>query len=275
MTSLIPTRLRKILARGKRWTRGIPGRFEAWRYGLPEIEPDFLFRNRPRPHFKPITDDCYMPPYRGSSHNDLEFLLTLGHQLDPAIVLELGTAYGNTVANLCLACTTARILTVNALPEQISGEHVTEVLAQEDIGRVYRDAGFAERVTQIFANTLDLALDEYSEPNSIDMAIIDACHDTDFVIHDFELVAPFVRPDGFVLLHDTHPSMERHLGSSYRACMALRREGYDIRHVRGTWWAVWKKQDHAETGSKFFETRTRSKGPNKTARSLSSMSSFR
>ena len=265
MTPLLPTRLRRTVARSRRSVRRLTRLLEAWRYGLPEVRPDSLLREEPKPRFKPIIDSCYMPPHRGSSHDDLGFLLTLAYQLGPTLILELGTAYGNTVANLRLACPTARIITVNALPEQISGQQITEVLEQEDIGRVYRDAGHARGVTQIFANTLDLALAEYADPNSIDMAIIDACHDTDFVRHDFQLVAPFVRRGGFVLLHDTHPSMERHLGSSYRACMALRREGHDIRHVRDTWWALWKKGDYVEAGSLSFQSHRRVAKRNKAA----------
>jgi hypothetical protein len=37
--------------------------------------------------------------------------------------------------------------------------------------------------------------------------------------------------------------MRAHLGGSYIACMKLRRQGFDIRHLTGTWWAVWIKPE--------------------------------
>ena len=71
------------------------------------------------------------------------------------------------------------------------------------------------------------------------LAVIDACHDTMYVVNDFEKVRPFMRPDGMIFLHDTHPSLAKHLHGSYLACMKLRQQGYDIRHLTNTWWGLW------------------------------------
>jgi hypothetical protein len=134
------------------------------------------------------------------------------------------------------------VVTVNARPEQQSGQITSFALNADDIGRVYRRHGFASRVTQIFANTLDVDLSRYVGIGSADLAIIDACHDVRFVENDFLEVAPFIRCGGMVLLHDTHASMSEHLWGSYVACVRLRRHGYDIRHVKNTWWGVWRKR---------------------------------
>jgi len=135
------------------------------------------------------------------------------------------------------------VYTVNALGEEQTGAYVTYVLDRADIGRVYRRYGFADRVVQIYSNTLTVELGRYLARDSVDLAIIDACHDTEYVINDFHKTAPLVRAGGVILLHDTHPSMRAHLGSSYIACMKLRRRGFDIRHLTGTWWAVWIKPE--------------------------------
>jgi hypothetical protein len=84
---------------------------------------------------------------------------------------------------------------------------------------------------------LDLA--PYLAHSSVDLAIVDACHDCEYVINDFLKVVPYIRPGGMVLLHDTHPSLSLHLWGSYRACMVLRQRGFDICHIKDTWWGVW------------------------------------
>jgi hypothetical protein len=97
-------------------------------------------------------------------------------------------------------------------------------------------------VNQILANTLSIDLSAVLSNTAVDLAIIDACHDTEYVLSDFLKVAPYMRPGGVVLLHDTHPSMHGHLLGSYRACMQLRRKGFDLRYLAGTWWGVWQKE---------------------------------
>jgi predicted O-methyltransferase YrrM len=178
---------------------------------------------------------------------------------NPAIVLELGTAHGNTPANIC-AGTSATVYTVNALPEQISGDSVTftNALTKEEIGRVYREAGFGSRVVQIFENTLTIDYERSIKGKIVDVAIIDACHDYDYVLHDFFAIQPVLRDGAIVLLHDTCPSMKMHLASSYWACMHLRRKGYHICHIRDTWWGYWKKPDGPATSDFFSLQKLRS-----------------
>ena len=188
----------------------------------------------------PILDEICLPPYRGPRHDDFTPLMKIAKHLDAKVILELGTAHGNTVANLCLQCPSAKIITVNAASTSQSGKLTTFELTPQEIGIVYRNHGFGERVTQILANTLTLDLSEHLRVASVDLAIVDACHDTEYVINDFHKVRDYVKRGGYVLLHDTHPSMTDHLIGSYRACMKLRKQGFDIRHIEGTWWALWE-----------------------------------
>ena len=197
-----------------------------------------------------IDDDRNLPPRPGVSwrvsrwrtvrlsHDDITPLVQIVAHRKPRLVLELGTAHGNATANIC-RYSDARVVTVNALPEQLTGEVVTFALEREHIGRVYRNHGFADRVTQIYANTLQFRPNEHLEPGTVDLAVIDACHDFEYVRADFLAVAPMMRPGGMVLLHDTHPSRAGHLRESYDACVWLRGQGFDIRHIRGTWWGCW------------------------------------
>jgi len=208
-------------------------------YQLPEVELTSIIPVD-TPIASPIQNDISLPPfYAFPDHDDYTPLMKLCRARRLEVVVELGTAHGNTTANICRQCPDTKVYTVNAPVDEQTGVFVTYELSRSEIGRVYRAHGYADRVTQIFCNTLDLNLSQYFDQPVIDLAIIDACHDTDYVLNDFDKVRPFVRAGGIVLFHDTHPSMRNHLVGSYRACMILRRKGYDIRHIKGTWWAIW------------------------------------
>jgi hypothetical protein len=209
------------------------------RFALPSVSIASLAGNEDAAT-QAILDDICLPPFVETERcNDFEALMRLVAARCPALVLELGTAHGNTVANICQACPETRVVTVNALAEQVTGEVITFALSKDEIGRVYRRYGFSDRVVQVWANTMQLDLAPYLAHSSVDLAIVDACHDCEYVINDFLKVVPYIRPGGIVLLHDTHPSLSLHLWGSYRACMVLRRRGFDIRHIKNTWWGVW------------------------------------
>jgi predicted O-methyltransferase YrrM len=237
----------------RRLSRRLEREMLLWTERLPPIELTALVAGDVQ--LEPlILDHACMPPYAGPpDHNDLVPLLTIARATMPALVVELGTAHGNSAANICRQCPQARVYTVNAPAEDQSGTLVTYELTRSEIGSVYRNYGYDSKVTQIFQNTLSLNLSSYLGGAQIDLAIIDACHDTDYVINDFFKVLPWIRTGGIVLLHDTHPSapsqstrrdpMTRHLIGSYVACLGLRRRGYDVRHLTGTWWAIWRNQE--------------------------------
>lgn len=207
---------------------------------LPEIDIDCLAPPTDEP-LKVITDQQSLPPRLEAPHDDLGALLRIVAHLRPQRVLELGTAYGNATANIC-ANSSAHVYTVNAEPEQIRSRTPTQFIPPERIGEVYRRHGFADRVTQIIGDTLEVDLAAQLKGESVDLAIIDACHDPRHVIRDFHAVQPVLRRGAVVLLHDTHPSGFKHLWGSTRACRRLRSQGFDIRHIYDTWWGYWRKR---------------------------------
>jgi predicted O-methyltransferase YrrM len=220
--------------------RQLHRRWLASRYALPAVEladlapPD-------TPVAPPILDHICMPPhYYRQDHDDFTPLMKLARARQPKIIVELGTAHGNTTANLCRHCPGARVFTVNAPVEEMTGAITTFGLRREEIGSVYRQHGFAAQVTQIYANTLRLDLAPHLHGQPVDLGIVDACHDTEYVLNDFQKLRPHLAPQGLILLHDTHPSMEDHLMGSYVACLKLRQQGFDVRWLRDTWWAVWQ-----------------------------------
>jgi predicted O-methyltransferase YrrM len=192
---------------------------------------------------QPIRDDICLPPYLGpTDHDDFVPLMRIANSSHPRVIFEFGTAHGNSVANLCRQCPNAKVYTLNAPVESQTGDVVTFELSVSEIGRVYRAHGFADRVTQILQNSMSLDLSQTFAGPVVDLAIIDACHDAEYVLNDFSKIQPYVSPKGIVLFHDTHPSMDAHLDGSYQACVRLRALGFDIRHVEGTWWAIWKRE---------------------------------
>src|SRR5262245_30570821 len=159
-------------------------------YGLPEVDLETIapLYHYPKP---PIVDDICLPPHYGpSDHDDFSPLMSIVAALQPRIVLELGTAHGNTVANICHLCPRTRVYTVNSLPSELTGRVITFTLTAEEIGRVYRANGFADRVVQIYQNTLHLDLHRFLRTAVVDLAIIDACHDFLYVLNDFHKVRP-------------------------------------------------------------------------------------
>lgn len=213
------------------------------RYGLPSTDLSGLGVGLPTETMGPqVMDDICLPPYYGSAdHDDYHPLMAIVRARQPRVVLELGTAHGNTVANICAELPETRVYTVNAPAEHQTGVIVTFSLDEDEIGRAYRAHGFGSRVTQILGNTMDVNLGDAVPAGEVDLAIIDACHDTKYVLNDFKKVVPVLSGHAVVLLHDTHPSMESHLRGSYLACMRLRKQGYDIRHLRNTWWGAWRR----------------------------------
>lgn len=222
-----------LLYRKKRWQY-----FNKY-YQLPIIDKSNWI-GRTKEFIPPILDELYLPPYRGDErYDDATPLFGYVEKFKPNIVVELGTAYGTTAANICVL-SDAKIYTVNATPEQISGTIKTVDLSREEIGRVYREHGFSDRVVQIYQNTRDLNLQSYMGNEKADLIIIDACHDPDYVVSDFLRVLPVSYENTVVLFHDVSPTMVGHLRASYVACMYLRKMGYNICYLDNSTWGVWK-----------------------------------
>lgn len=230
----------------------------ASRFGPPEVDLEAVTGSASYRVEPVIYDDICLFPYKRDTerdtavHDDYGALMRVLDAIQPKTLLELGTAHGNTIANICKRFPEVRIITVDAPKAILTGSAVTFALREDEIGRVYKKHVGYQRVTQLFQNTLRLDLAGVLSPASVDVAIIDACHDTDYVINDFHKVRPFVRRNGIVLFHDTHPSMEGHLRGSFIACSMLRKSGLDIRHIRDTWWGIWVNRPPANSPTKLM-----------------------
>ncbi|MBN1980610.1 MAG: class I SAM-dependent methyltransferase [Chitinivibrionales bacterium] len=214
-------------------------------FKLPELSLDSLAAPLPI-GFKRIISTMNLPSPPLYKHDDFTSLMRILCDRKPHTILELGTAHGTTTANFA-ANTDAAIYTVNALPEQIGGKAITFALSKAEIGSVYRKYGYQDRIIQIYENTLNFDHSAYFPQPVVDFAVIDACHDYEFIINDFFKVLPCLKPGACLFMHDMHPSMKRHLGPSYFAGMRLRRLGFDIQHIHDTWWGYWVRPEGKPT----------------------------
>jgi predicted O-methyltransferase YrrM len=195
----------------------------------------------------PTVDDPELTEYRRLEDvnqrrlRDVQTLGTIVANSMPSVCVDIGTGVGYSAAVMAINHPGAEIWTVNVPPEEYgeAGTLTTVKLAREEIGRYWRGRQIAS-IKQVYANT---ALWE-PETDHIDVAFIDGCHDTEFVINDTIKVLRHMRPGAFLLWHDFSPSLAPKLGwiaSVHRALETLFRRRIlsgRVLHVRDSWIGV-------------------------------------
>lgn len=159
------------------------------------------------------------------------------------IALEIGTSHGHTTALMAENAPAATVYTVNIPPDEIAagGVYTTFAPAHEQIGKVWRERKLSN-VVQILANTASW------EPDfgPIDVALIDGCHDADFVAGDTRKVLARCREGSLILWHDFHPtlrSVHPWIASVCRGVEQLYREGLlrgPILHLQDSWVGLYR-----------------------------------
>jgi hypothetical protein len=157
--------------------------------------------------------------------------------------LEIGTAHGLTTVLMAENAPHATVYTVNIPPEEISAGGVLTTFApsRDEIGRAWRERKL-ENVVQILANTASW------EPSfgPIDVALIDGCHDADFVYSDTAKVLARCHPGSVVLWHDFHPQLRKVYSWIASVCIgieALYRDGLlrgPIFHLQDSWVGLYR-----------------------------------
>jgi predicted O-methyltransferase YrrM len=151
-----------------------------------------------------LDDFDYLEDLNFRRKNDAGVLAMASCNSDPKIILEIGTAGGQTTALLAKNAPGATIYTVNIPPEEIKegGNFVTYAPSRDETGKFYKERGF-KNVKQIFANTANW------EPDfgPIDVAFIDGSHDTDFVFNDTRKVLKQCKTGSIIMWHDFNPEL--------------------------------------------------------------------
>lgn len=169
---------------------------------------------------------------------DAEVIASVCRNLNPRRILEIGTAHGHTTALMARNAPDAEILTVNIPPGEIEagGILTTYALPLEEIGSYYKEKG-CSNVRQILANTANWTPDA----GDIDIAFIDGCHDTEFVIADTLKVLSRCKPGSVLMWHDFSLPMRKNYYHIHTVCLGIE-ELYErkaiskpIYHLRDSW----------------------------------------
>jgi hypothetical protein len=176
---------------------------------------------------------------------DAECIGTIVRNTNPSVCLDIGTAKGHSAALMAVNAPQAQVFTVNIPPEDVhSGEGgvlTTAAFEREEIGSYYRARNFTN-VEQILANTAQW------EPNigTIDVALVDGCHDMEFVYNDSRKVLANMKPGSFLLWHDFNLQLVERKTWIREVCLGVQKlleAGLIFEpmfHVRNSWVGIYR-----------------------------------
>ena len=144
----------------------------------------------------------YRPGNLGTWSGHLPFASDLVHELQPSLLVELGTHYGESYFGFCQAVEESgadcRCFAVDTWRgDAHAGFYEESVYAEVN---EYNQQKYA-RFSTLVRRTFDEASAQFA-PDSIDLLHIDGLHTYEAVKQDFETWFPKVKPGGVVLLHD-------------------------------------------------------------------------
>lgn len=210
-----------------------------------ELMKVFRWQHKPLLDRPDIHDFEYVEDANQRRVRDAQSLGAVMRNAQPSVALEIGTSKGMGTVLMAVNAPGATIYTINIPPDEVldgsGGRLTTNALGVEEIGRAYRERGL-ENVVQILANTATWQPDI----GPIDVAFIDGCHDTEFVVGDTLKILPHMRPGGFILWHDFSPDLAKTfqwIGAVTKGVEHLCRLGAlpgRIFHVRGSWVGVYR-----------------------------------
>ncbi len=188
----------------------------------------------PEPILTPLQSIARDYPDFRMDRNDGPILDYLFRNFRPARHLEFGTWEGFGVRLAARACD-AKIWTINlphgensadggakyqraltavdwrpatGAPDYVSDRgEVWRTDSGEFIGRLYREAGYADRVEQIYADSVTWNDAEFAD-GFFDTAFIDGGHAPDVVLSDTRKAMRLVRPGGLLIWHDFCPDLD-------------------------------------------------------------------
>lgn len=192
-----------------------------------------------------MLDFDYIEDVNGRRIRDSESIATVMANVLPKKALEIGTANGMATVLMAANSPESQIYTLNISPEElnkgIGGKSTTAAFELEKIGEEYKKRKL-QNIIQIIANTATWKPDI----SEIEVAFIDGCHDTEFIINDTKKVMSTMKEGGFILWHDFNLDLSkkhRWIGDVCLGVEKLYEEGViknRIFHLKDSWVGIYK-----------------------------------
>ena len=149
-------------------------------------------------------------------------LFSIAMSTTPETILELGTGPGNS------SIAFARVLQYfNRYYKRSGFLHTCDLDPKTHVSLKKKKC--SNQIKYYLMSTDDLAIQWKNNPLDIDLLYIDADHSHEQSMKDFESFAPYVKPDGIILFHDTFPLSPSHeqltlSGTAYQTAQKIKRE---------------------------------------------------
>lgn len=210
-----------------------------------ELMKAFNFKLKPVLARDDIYEFEYLEDLNERRIRDAEVLATVVKNAAKTAVLEIGTSDGMGTCLIASNSNDSKVYTLNIPPEEIisgaGGKNTTFAIEKEKIGIEYRKRKFTN-IEQIYANTATW------EPQieSVQVAFIDGCHDTDFVYNDTVKVLKLMNPGDFIIWHDFNLELMMKYGWINDVCLGVEKLFEDgiitgrVLHVKDSWMGVYR-----------------------------------
>ena len=230
-----------------------------FKWPIPQANPEYITsRLEEGPYGAKLEAEInIIPAYQSyASLNELETVVLANLAKDSSRVFELGTASGRTtyimasnmksdghVTTITLSREQALAYAAEGSDASTDSEHAIEESRFETF--LYSGTPMENRITQLFGDSKQFDASGHEE--AFDLIFVDGSHAYSYVKHDSLMCRSMLAPGGVMVWHDYRG--KREVPGVYQCLNELHAEGWDMRHIRGTSFVVWRKQ--ASSGKRF------------------------
>lgn len=179
---------------------------------------------------------------------DQQAMIKILSFLDPSSIFEFGTNWGFTTAifvqNTSSKC---KIYTLDVCREMFNKDSLANdkeldmILSKQQTGMAYKQLPeSANKVIQIFQDSLKLNWMETDYPDFFDIILVDACHKYNYVKSDTENSIKKLKTGGILLWHDYYPDVSAWT-DVFRYINDFAKTYQPVFHLKGTHIAAWIK----------------------------------